>query len=127
MLDDTLEIVRDKKLPLIYIGGEIFCLGSLKMTVRKTLFVSIIRRVEYVKTIDYAYNLSLEGIGNIFRYDNEHVHEGHCFPHHKHVYDPPGKNHRVLEIESEEDWPTLGEALREARQYYWNNLSTSGN
>lgn len=70
----------------------------------------------YVHTVTYAYNLSLIGVGNIFRYDNMHSHYGHLTKHHRHQYEPPNVR-KNLEHIGEEGWPTLGEALREARHY----------
>jgi hypothetical protein len=69
-----------------------------------------------VHTITYAYNLSLIGAGNIFRYDNMHSHYGHLTKHHRHEYNPPNVRKRLEQV-GEEGWPTLGEALREARHY----------
>ena len=96
------------------------------MTVLKTLKTYRRLGALYVQTIEYAYNLSLIGVGNIFRYDNMHGHYGHLGSHHKHEYEPPDQLTQVIEIK-EENWPTLGEALNEARNYiHWKDIFGSG-
>jgi len=46
-----------------------------------------------------------------------HAHYGHQSKDHRHQYQPPGKRKRLDEIRNNEDVPTLGEALNEAREY----------
>lgn len=117
VLSDTLELTPIKGTPFLKMKGDIFLQGNLKMHVNKTLRVSAVRGAPHVQTVEYAYNLSLQKVGNIFRYDNMHAHYGHQSKDHRHQYEPPGKRKQLDEIRDEQDVPTLGEALNEARQY----------
>jgi len=121
ILDDNLR-VDDEEIPgFIVIRGEIRMRGSLVMHVEKVLALSVKNGVSHVETVSYAYNVSLAGKGNIFRYDNSKVKEGHLTAHHKHVFDPPDNQVDLPEVGS--DWPTLAEAIREADNYYLANLA----
>jgi hypothetical protein len=83
------------------------------MTVEKTLRTFRGPDGIYVFTTEYSYNLTRQGEGNVFRYDSPH--KTHNQFHHKHVFDPPGTEIEVKVITGE--WPTLGEAIREAEKY----------
>jgi len=117
VLSDTLETVAIKGTPYMEMSGDIFLQGNLKMHVHKTLRASKVAGVVYVETIKYAYNLSLQKVGNIFRYDNAHAHYGHFFKDHKHEYEPPGVRKSLIEIRRKDEVPTLGEALNESRLF----------
>jgi hypothetical protein len=45
-----------------------------------------------------------------------HSHYGHLTKHHRHEYEPPNQRKKLEHI-GEAGWPTLGDALREARDY----------
>jgi hypothetical protein len=117
ILDHNLDFAPIPGTPFLTLKGDIFLEGSLKMHVNKTLRVSKVRGEPYVQTVEYAYNLSLIKVGNIFRYDNMHAHYGHQSKDHRHQYEPPGERKRLDEIRDKDDVPTLGEALNEAREY----------
>lgn len=108
------------------ISGIINCRGNLVLTVDKILKLQQNEGVIVVQTYKYAYNLSLAGQGNIFRYDNAHKHPGHQIEHHLHRFEPPGREVVGSPFETGEDWPTLTEVLREADLYYWENIFYSG-
>jgi hypothetical protein len=116
VLDDNLTVTPIRGTPFLQLTGIIICAGNLKMTVYKRLRAQKIAGVVHVHTVTYAYNLSLIGAGNIFRYDNMHSHYGHLTKHHRHQYEPPNVRKRLEHI-GEDGWPTLGDALREARHY----------
>lgn len=116
VLDDNLALTRIEGTPFLEMRGAIYCSGNLKMTVYKRLRLQNIGGSVYVHTVTYAYNLSLIGAGNIFRYDNMHSHYGHLTKHHRHEYNPPNVR-KSLQHVGEEGWPTLGDALREGRAY----------
>ena len=103
-------------------SGLIHCRGNLILTVDKVLRLQQTEEVVTVQTYKYAYNLSLAGQGNIFRYDNAHRHPGHLIEHHLHRFDPPDIEITGSPFETGEDWPTLTEVLLEADQYYWENI-----
>ncbi len=101
--------------------GEIACLGNIVVNVLKTLEVLSGEGMDaMVQTVTYAYNVSIRGRFNIFRYDNLHSTKGHPDPHHKDVYDwrtgeqLPGSPLWV----GIECWPTLADVILEAQQWY---------
>lgn len=106
------------------LSGEIACLGKILITVEK--FLEILDGFgdnATVQTRWYAYNVSVQGYGNIFRYDNQHAYPGHQDSHHKHIFD---WRSGVEEIGSpfwvgENGWLTLGEVIQETEEWYWQN------
>ena len=116
VLDDNLAVTPIKGTPFLEMKGVVICSGNLKMTVYKRLRLRRVGGTAHVHTVTYAYNLSLIGVGNIFRYDNMHSHYGHSTKHHRHQYEPPNVRKELKHV-GEEGWPTLGNALREARNY----------
>lgn len=116
VLDDNLAVTQIQGTPFLEMKGVVLCAGNLKMTVYKRLRAQKIGGALHVHTVTYAYNLSLLGVGNIFRYDNMHSHYGHLTKHHRHEYEPPNERKKLEHI-GEDGWPTLGDALREARDY----------
>lgn len=123
--EDNLEIYPLPKKYLLY--GTLGCKGNIVITISKTISI-----LDYssngdhlVQTDIYAYNVSIEGWGNIFRYDNEdkdYLREGHFDSHHKHSYNFETK----CEFSSsprwvgKDKWPTLGDVIKEAEDWYWN-------
>lgn len=108
---------------IILVEGAISCEGGLLCRVEKTLQVVVggDESDPLVQTVKYAYNVSLSGYGNLFRYDNVHVHAGHHGPNHRHGFDFGTRAETVTETRAE--WPTLGEVLEEMRQWHWDHLN----
>ncbi len=110
----------------ILLEGEIACLGNILITVDKTLeILQDYRKNALVQTVIYNYNVSVRGYGNVFRYDNSHARIGHPDNHHKHEFDWKLNDQdegKVIWIGAEK-WPTLGEVIEEARDWYWSNQS----
>jgi len=113
------------EIPKIRISGEIACLGRILITVDKTLDIlqgSGDNRV--VQTSSYGYNVSLQGQGNIFRYDNQDdifmYKKDHLDDHHKHCFDLVSGKCNVIWI-GEKNWPILDQVIREAESWYWSN------
>ncbi|MEK7704753.1 MAG: hypothetical protein AAB426_07305, partial [Myxococcota bacterium] len=68
--------------------GGIACLGGIIVTVDKFLEeVESGRSSCIVQTVQYRYNVSVDGAGNVMRYDNVHSHPGHGDSHHCHRFD----------------------------------------
>jgi len=105
---------------LILIEGVILCEGGLVCRAEKTLEVMGDERDPQVQTIKYAYNVHLSGGGNLFRYDNVHVHPGLEDENHRHGFDLETGQETVTATGLE--WPTLGEVLEEMRQWHWDHL-----
>jgi hypothetical protein len=60
------------EIPQIRLSGEIACLGKILITVDK--YLNILEGSgdnSVVQTVSYAYNVSIQGCGNVFRYDNQ--------------------------------------------------------
>ena len=55
-------------------GGSIRCVGSVKITVWKIIRIVTPGDDPLVATEPYNYNVSLEGVGTILRYDSPHAH-----------------------------------------------------
>ncbi len=74
---------------VLHMEGEVRCAGGLVITVDKYLRIvdGAGTADPTVQTYSYAYNVSLAGRGNVFRYDNAHDHAGHRDRHHRHQYD----------------------------------------
>ena len=101
--------------------------GCLRLEVTKVL--EIVEQTEdagdtVVQTAKYSYNLSVPGLGNVFRYDSPHddgadIH--HHQYHHRHEYFPfsGDTDHNVVKCDYEGDWPLLGEVIQEADDWYW--------
>ncbi len=107
----------------ILLEGRVHCLGGVTIDVRKVL--SILERDganSLVQTVHYSYNVSLEGFGNLFRYDSPHAtHNRH---HHVHRYQVPesDKDGSVEFIHDDEQIPTLGEVIGEAMDWYYRHF-----
>jgi hypothetical protein len=117
---DTLSMKRYGK--YIRVQGEIACAGRLVVTVNKLLELTD-SQSDTVQTLQYSYHLAVRGQHSVFRYDNAHpefLFSGHRDEHHKHLFD--WKTGDPLPSSPEwigaARWPTLGEVLDEARQWY---------
>lgn len=114
----------------IQLIGRITCRGNIYIDVEKTLLVLGGEGVDaLVQTVFYSYNVSLAGVGNIFRYDSpgkmgaveSMSHHRH---HHKHTYDvfEGDVRGRIDLIDDEELVPTLREVIEEAEKWYWEHV-----
>jgi hypothetical protein len=110
--------VFENERAIVSINMEIFCINKTRITVVKTAQVKFQENKFLAKTEDYSYNASIMGKGNIFRYDNAHVHSGHKTKHHKHIFSIPGMEDRNSPITIEDDkWPHLHQVVEELMQY----------
>lgn len=64
------------------------------------------------------------GQHNVFRYDNCHAHEGHPDSHHKDLFDFATGDRLKSQWVGVEGWPTLGEVIEEARDWWLANRDT---
>ncbi len=105
----------------IRLGGEIRCVGGITISVQKLLeVVEGSDRHALVETVAYSYNVRLQGVGNVVRYDSPHP--GHNADHHVHRYDVfGGSRQATTSMHGEKGWPTLSEVIVEAREWYWEN------
>lgn len=104
----------------ITIIGDIRCVGGICVTVHKLLRVLDGEGANAkVQTVEYGYNVRVEGRGNLFRYDCPH---GHRPFHHVHRFEVRSGDHEgtVDKIEPE-DVPTLGDVLEEAERWFYDN------
>jgi hypothetical protein len=126
-------LVGDDTLDLYAFGGdllmqgEIACIGMIVVGVWKILeYTSPQGAPAEVQTLAYSYNVSIRGMGNLFRYDNQHadwLHYGHRDEHHKHVFNFETGDELAdspLWIGADR-WPTLGQVLEEIRDWYGHN------
>jgi len=107
----------------IELDGVIECAGNI--------YIAVYKRIEVldgdgaaalVQTVDYSYNATVGGIGNILRYDSPHP--DHNREHHVHRFDvfegqelkPP------TFLSNEDERPTLGEAIAEVERWYYDNV-----
>ena len=127
-VDDNTLIIGTRESGL-WLYGEIACRGQIIIYVDKVLSV-LQKEPCLVQTTNYSYNVSLQGKCNIFRYDNmDDYHylsrDNHSDTHHKHLFDYKAlKEHDDSPIWIGEDgWPTLGEVIQEAENWYWKHKS----
>jgi hypothetical protein len=100
--------------------GVIRCQGQITVIVEKILAVRGGRGASaLVQTTEYRYHARIPGVGNILRYENSDQHQ---FDH-VHRYEPLGGDIRgtFQRIENKNDVPTLGDFLRELRNWYEEN------
>jgi len=98
----------------LVLSGWIGCRGGFRIEVWKHLRVWDRAGDTWVKTRDYAYNVTRQGRGNVLRYDSAHPHPGHENRHHVHRFDPmTGQELDESPLCVGEDWPTLGEVIDE--------------
>jgi len=133
---DTLKFISLS--PAYYLEGKIYCAGQIVVTVDKGFGIESL--VSYddpmIKTRWYSYNVSMQGIGNIFRYDNQdkdYLRPGHQDDHHKHTFTCLKSDFSIIQSTCEDidsliwigfqNWPTLGDVIQEAHDWYWENYS----
>lgn len=75
-----------------------------------------------VQAVDYSYNASIRGVGNIFRYDSPHP--DHNREHHVHRFDVFARQELKPPrfLPEEEQRPTLGEVIAEVETWYYENI-----
>jgi hypothetical protein len=75
-----------------------------------------------VQTATFRYHAWIRGEHNILRYESPH---GHRPAAHKHVYNTfgDGLEAEVLDLNREDDIPTLGDVLRELQSWHEENAS----
>jgi hypothetical protein len=101
----------------IALTGVVRCQGQITVLVEKVLAVRDgTGSSALVQTTAYRYHALIPGVGNILRYENN---DHHRFDH-VHRYDPIAGDRKgtFQRIESKNDVPTLGEVLRELRDWY---------
>lgn len=111
---------------ILLLEGEVACKGTIVIQVFKSLEILPNQgdcADPLVQSIRYSYNAFVQGVGNIMRNDNAHSHLGHGDAHHRHVFDwktkteKPGSPFWI----GEDKWPTLGDFIADARDWYWEN------
>jgi hypothetical protein len=109
---------------IITLVGRIGCVGGLIVTVEKLLEeIGVLDGSPLVQTFKYAYNVSVQGYGNLVRFDNAHSHDGHMDKHHRHDFDPmtgielPGSPLWI----GATGWPNLGRVLTSLRDWHCDN------
>jgi hypothetical protein len=112
----------------VFVRGHLGCSGNIVIAVEKKLvFVDRDHRDDLVQTQWYAYNVFVQNVGNVFRYDNQDkdfaFRKGHKDPHHKHLFDWRTNKELQAVWVGVDGWPTLGEVIEEAHQWYWDNHS----
>jgi hypothetical protein len=128
--DDTLQLSRATKQFILH--GEIACLGSIVIRVEKALRILENNGPNsLIETIWYAYNVSLRGGHNIFRYDNQdedyRFRKGHGDPHHKHIFDWRTGDEKECKWVGADRWPTLDEVIVESQNWYWEHKKELNN
>lgn len=112
----------------ILIEGTISCAGGIVIDVSKRIEILEGEGASArVQTASYSYNVHIQGIGNIFRYDSpDPVGEtagapAHHLEHHVHRYDVlRGDKRGTIECIYEEDRvPTLREVIDEAADWFY--------
>lgn len=116
---DTLEFA-DLGNGFLLLEGRIWCLGGAYIDVWKLLkIVDGEGRTARVQTCRYNYNAALPRVGNIFRYDS--ADEFHP-EHHVHRFDTlAGDRDGTREPVDENEYPTLGEVIRELANWYYDH------
>ena len=121
LVDDQLGFTRT--LSQVSWEGVLFCASGIEIHVRKAQAVTYRSGRAWVQTTDYSYQV-LRRVGGeafrVFRYDNS-SHYDHADPHHRHRYDANGIQILPPEHVGEDGWPTLGEVIEEAFDY-WSQL-----
>lgn len=103
--------------------GCIRCQAQLRIDVSKRLSIAGHRNGELlVQTTGYSYSAILGGHGSVFRYDSPHA--DHNQYHHVHRYGIlDGDVHGIVSPVPTDDWPTLGQVMRELGDWYHANIT----
>ena len=105
--------------PAMRLCGEIACLGNIVIGVQKILLVLDGQGDDaLVQTVYYAYNASVRGYGNIFRYDNNEHYSEHPDAHHRHDFNWRTGAQRNNSPRWTGEWPTLGEFIEKVADWY---------
>jgi len=124
--EDSLEFIPLNK--YFILQGEVGCIGGLILKVEKLIRVIEVDSSDLsIQTAWYSYNASIRNSHNVLRYDNQDedfgFREGHSDEHHKHVFDwqtGDELDESPLWIGAD-NWPTLGDVLKELEDWYWEN------
>jgi hypothetical protein len=124
VLDDDLRFqpLGDQQIALT---GVVRCQGQILVEVEKILEVQSGRgHTAFVQTTAYRYHAQVLGVGNILRYENS----DHNQFDHVHRYDPIRGDRKgtFQRIEDKNAVPTLGDVLRELRDWYEANAESLG-
>ena len=109
--------------PIVRLQGTILCLDGITIDVDKEIAILDGRGMTArVQTTRFRYQAWVRGVHNVLRYESAHEHRPHV---HKHVYNTfgDGRELEVLELEDEEDIPTLGEVIRELQLWHAENAA----
>ncbi|MEH1918012.1 MULTISPECIES: hypothetical protein [unclassified Nostoc] len=126
--------ISDEVIPQIRLKGQIGCQGKILITVDK--FLDILDNSgnnRLVQTFSYSYNASVQGFGNIFRYDNLDdyfvVNSGHPDNHHRHNFNWCVNQQKWQDLTwvGYDNWPTLGKVITELQEWYWDNKDELAN
>lgn len=114
--------------------GKLECVGKIVIEVNKGFELRSGPGGELdIRTVRYRYHVRVAGVGNVFRYCSAHdeldpgvvPEEGNHHPyHHKHTFDffAGDARGKITLLLSEDEWPTLGEVIDEARAWYYDHL-----
>lgn len=119
--DDRLFIVPGDG--CFFILGDLPCDGGIDIDVDKRIvFIDEDADDPLVQTVEYRYNVTLRGVGVVFRYDSPH--QGHNQDNHVHRYDvlSGDRDGKVDFLFHEDEVPTLGEVVDEAADWYYSNI-----
>jgi hypothetical protein len=106
---------------LVYWDGQLICADGIEIHVHRAQEVGDKRGRRWVRTTFYSYHVMLrfaEGVVDLFRYDNigNHLSLGHLDQHHVHRFDALGKE--TIEHVGYDRWPTLGDVMDEAYDFW---------
>lgn len=107
----------------ILLRGPVICLDWITLDVDKEISVLDGRgNTARVQTTRFRYQAWVRGVHNILRYESPHEHRPRP---HKHVYNTfgDGRELEVLDLEGEDDVPTLGEVVRELQAWHAENAA----
>src|SRR5262245_23414139 len=101
----------------LLLQGQIACAGNIVIDVLKILeYINDDPTDPDVQSTMYSYNVKVQGVAMIFRYDNMHPevrHPGHPDEHHKHLF-RPWSSEELADSPiwiGEDKWPTLAEVI----------------
>ena len=107
----------------ILLAGRVLCLDGIVLEVEKEIAILAGEGMNArVQTATFRYHAWIRGEHNILRYESPHEHRPAA---HKHVYNTfgDGLEAEVLDLNREDDIPTLGDVLRELQLWHEENAS----